>query len=244
MMPTFTDPVLDGRVAVVTGGGSGIGRALARALAERGASVWINGRREEPLAETASANPSRIRWLRGDVTEASGCGPLVEAIGREFGALHLLVNNAAILGPVARLEHCSPEAFDDVMKVNVSGLYRMTYALLPLLRAGAPGASIINLSSGVGRRGRGTWGAYAASKFAVEGLTQVWADEFRGEGIAVNAVNPGGTATAMRAAAVPDEDPSTLPSPGDVVPSFLYLLSPEALAQGLSGVSIDSRDFQ
>ncbi|MEE2828974.1 MAG: SDR family NAD(P)-dependent oxidoreductase, partial [Myxococcota bacterium] len=134
MSPSFTDPVLDGRVAVVTGGGTGIGRAVARALAERGAAVWINGRREEPLAETASANPSRIRWVRGDVTTASGCDPLIESIGRDFGALHVLVNNAAILGPVARLEECSPEAFDDVMKVNVSGLYRMTHALLPLLR--------------------------------------------------------------------------------------------------------------
>lgn len=243
MTVPYTDPDLSGRGAVITGGGTGIGRALALALAARGATVWITGRRQAPLEETAAHHPDRIRWLQLDVSERVDPSPLFTAVEQELGALHVLVNNAAILGPVGSLEEIDPAAVPAVFDINIYGVYLTTWQMLPLLRSAAPGAAVINLSSGVGRRGRGGWGPYAASKFAVEGLTQVWADEFRGQGIAVNALNPGGTATAMRAAAAPQEDPSTIPRPEDIVPAFLYLLSEEARAQGLSGVSIDARDF-
>ena len=241
--PSFTDPVLAGRVAVVTGAGSGIGRAFAIALANRGMEVWLVGRRESTLGDTARELVATCHLFRGDVTVAGDVEALATAVQRDCGRLHLLVNNAAILGPVATVDDYPPDAFTQVMDINVNGVFRVTQALMPLLRVGAPGAQIVNLSSGVGRRGYATWGAYAASKFAVEGLTQVWADELRGDGIAVNALNPGGTRTAMRAAAKPDEDPMTLPTPDDIVPSLLWLLSPEAQAMGLSGVSIDARDY-
>ncbi len=239
----FTDPVLAGRVAVVTGAGTGIGRAFSIALAQRGMEVWLVGRREEPLTDTANELVATSHLFRGDVTNPDDIEALAAAVQREYGAVHLLINNAAILGPVATIDEYPPDAFAQVMDINVNGVFRVTQALMPLLRAGAPGAQIVNLSSGVGRRGYATWGAYAASKFAVEGLTQVWADELRGTGIAVNALNPGGTRTSMRAAAKPNEDPMTLPTPEDVVPSLLWLLSPEARAMGLSGVSIDARDW-
>ncbi len=239
----FTDPDLSGRSALITGGGTGIGRALALALAARGARVWITGRREEPLEETASHHRQTMHWFAESVTDSPCPDLLVEDIRARSGSLDVLVNNAAILGPVGRLEEIDPSAVPAVFDINIFGTYLVTYRMLPLLRAAGPGASIINLSSGVGRRGRGGWGPYAASKFAVEGLTQVWADEFRGEGIAVNAVNPGGTATAMRAAAAPSEDPSTIPQTQDILPAFLFLLSEEALGQGVSGVSLDARDF-
>ena len=243
MTPDFTDPKLAGRVAVVTGAGSGIGRAFAVALAQRGMVVWLFGRREDALQDTAKLLPTKSHLFRGDVTNPGDVDALADAVQRECGQLHLLINNAAILGPVAPLDDYPADAFAQVMDTNVNGLFRTTQALLPLLRAGAPGAQIVNLSSGVGRHGRATWGGYAASKFAVEGLTQVWADELRGSGVAVNALNPGGTRTAMRAAAKPDEDPDTLPTPEDVVPSLLWLLSPEVQAMGLSGVSIDAQDW-
>jgi NAD(P)-dependent dehydrogenase (short-subunit alcohol dehydrogenase family) len=241
--PPFTDPELAGRVAVVTGGGTGIGRAFAVALAQRGMEVWIVGRRIAPLHDALEALGGGGHARACDVTKAEDVAALAAEVGAEAGRLHLLINNAAILGPVATLEHTPADAFAEVMDVNVDGVFRVTQALLPLLRLGAPGAQIVNLSSGVGRQGRARWGGYAASKFAVEGLTQVWADELQGTGIAVNAINPGGTRTSMRAAAVPDEDPGTLPSPDDVVPSLLWLLSPEAAAMGVSGVSIDARDW-
>lgn len=242
--PSFTDPVLAGRIAVVTGAGSGIGRAFAVALARRGMDVWLVGRREEPLRDTAREFVAGGHLFRGDVTDPADVEALAAAVRRDCGRLHLLVNNAGILGPVARLDDYPPDDFARVMDSNVNGVFRMTHALLPLLRVGAPGAQIVNISSTVGRQGRANWGGYAASKFAVEGLTQVWADELRGSGIAVNALNPGGTRTAMRAEAKPDEDPRTLPVPEDVVPALLWLLSPEARTMGLSGVSIDARDYQ
>ncbi|MGH7830044.1 MAG: SDR family NAD(P)-dependent oxidoreductase, partial [Candidatus Binatia bacterium] len=101
--------------------------------------------------------------------------------------------------------------------------------------------SIINLSSGVGRVGKARWGAYSPSKFGVEGFTQVLADELKEHNIRVNAVNPGGTRTEMRAEAYPEEDPSTLPAPEQITGVFLYLASDEAT--GVTGRSFDARDW-
>ncbi len=237
MTVPFTDPDLSGRTAVITGGGTGLGRAFAKALSERGAQVVITGRRRAPLDEVAAETGATV--VCGDVTDPRHVAELAQAAEQ----VDILVNNAAILGPVAALGDYPAETFEQVMRINVDGVFRVTQALLPALERSAPGSVVVNLSSGVGRTGRATWGAYAASKFAVEGLTQVWADEQRGQGIAINALNPGGTRTAMRAAAKPDEDPMTLPTPEDVVPALLYLLSGEARSMGLSGVSIDARDF-
>lgn len=103
------------------------------------------------------------------------------------------------------------------------------------------GGSIINVSSGVGRAGRARWGAYAVSKFGVEGLTQVLAEEVKELGIRVNAVNPGPTRTQMRADAYPDEDPMTLPVPDTIVPAFIYLASDDSI--GVTGQSLEARDW-
>jgi NAD(P)-dependent dehydrogenase (short-subunit alcohol dehydrogenase family) len=101
--------------------------------------------------------------------------------------------------------------------------------------------SIINVSSGVGRIGRARWGAYAASKFGVEGLTQVVADELREFGVRANAVNPGPTRTEMRAFAYPEEDPFTLPTPDAIVPVFIYLASDDSAS--VTGQSLDAQDW-
>ncbi len=232
------------RVAVITGGGTGIGRAVASDWIQAGGIAWIVGRREEVLEEASLALGSNARAFAGDVVDAEAMANLGRAIReRDGGAVHLLVNNAAILGPVETLPNYAAEDFEEVMRINVCGTFVPTQALLPLLRAGGPGSVVINLSSGVGRRGRGGWGAYCASKFAVEGLTQVWADELAAWGIAVHALNPGATRTNMRAQAKPDEDPTTLPTPEDLLPSFRYLWGEELRASATTGLSIDSRDF-
>jgi NAD(P)-dependent dehydrogenase (short-subunit alcohol dehydrogenase family) len=101
--------------------------------------------------------------------------------------------------------------------------------------------SIVNVSSGVGRAGKARWGAYAASKFGVEGFTQVLADELKDLNIRANAVNPGGTRTEMRAQAYPEEDPLTLPTPEEITDVFVYLASPESA--GVTGKSFDARDW-
>lgn len=235
--------LLTGRVALITGASQGIGHAVAAAFAREGAALILCARRPEPLERVAAALRGRgveVLAIPADVGRAADITALAEAVRRRFGRLHVLVNNASVLGPMVPLAEYPPDAWDTVLAVNLTGPFLLTRACLPLLRA-AGGGSVINVSSGVGRAGRKGWGAYAVSKFGLEGLTQILADELREEGIRVNAVNPGGTRTAMRAAAVPGEDPATLPTPEDITPVFLYLAS-EA-SREVTGKSLDARDW-
>ena len=126
---------------------------------------------------------------------------------------------------------------------SINGTCAVTKALLPLLVAARPEANIVNLTSSVGRAGRAHWGPYSASKFVVESLTQTWAQELAQDGIRVNALNPGETRTAMRAEAMPDEDPLSLPAPAQVVPSVLFLLSPQSRDAKITGRSFNSAEF-
>jgi len=233
---------LAGKVALVTGGGSGIGAAVARALAREGAEVVICGRRVQAL----DATRNEIGRLGGtaaavpaDLTRREDVVRLVEAIRARFGRLDALVNNAGILGAHAPIAEYPEDVWDAVVAANLTAVFRLTKAALPLMPRGG---SIINVSSSVGRVGRAGWGAYSVSKFGVEGFSQVLADELRERGIRVNTVNPGGTRTAMRAAAYPDEDPMALPSPDDVTPLFVYLASDEAV--GVTGRAFDARDWK
>ncbi len=235
--------LLTGRVALITGASQGIGHAVAAAFAREGAALILCARRPEPLERVAAALRGRgveVLAIPADVGRAADITALAEAVRRRFGRLHVLVNNASVLGPMVPLAEYPPDAWETVLAVNLTGPFLLTRACLPLVRA-AGGGSIINVSSGVGRAGRKGWGAYAVSKFGLEGLTQVLADELRGEGIRVNAVNPGGTRTAMRAAAVPGEDPGTLPAPEAITPVFLYLAT-EA-SRDVTGKSLDARDW-
>ena len=232
---------LTGKAALVTGGGSGIGAAVARALAREGAEVAICGRRAEALEATreaiAGAGGTAVA-LPVDLTRREDVARLVEAIRARFGRLDVLVNNAGILGAHAPIAEYPDDVWDAVIAANLTVVFRLTKAALPLVPRGG---SIINVSSSVGRIGRAGWGAYSVSKFGVEGLSQVLADELRERGIRVNTVNPGGTRTAMRAAAYPGEDPLALPSPDDVTPLFVYLASDEAA--GVTGRAFDARGW-
>lgn len=235
--------LLAGRIALITGASQGIGRAVAEAFGSEGAALALCARRPGPLEEVAAAlrgEGVEVLALPADVGKAADMAALVDAVGRRFRRLNVLVNNASRLGPIVPLAEYPTEAWEAVLAVNLTGPFLLTRACLPLLRA-AGGGSIINVSSGVGRAGRKGWGAYAVSKFGLEGFTQVLADELRDEGIRVNALNPGGTRTAMRAAAVPEEDPRTLPTPEAITPAFLYLAS-EA-SRDVTGKSLDARDW-
>jgi NAD(P)-dependent dehydrogenase (short-subunit alcohol dehydrogenase family) len=235
--------LLTGRVALITGASQGIGQAVAAAFGREGAALVLCARRPGPLEIVAAALTGQgvdVLALPADVSRAADIVALAEAARKRFGRLHVLVNNASALGPMVPLADYPLEAWETVLAVNLTGPFLLTRACLPLLRA-AGGGSVINVSSGVGRAGRKGWGAYAVSKFGLEGLTQVLADELREERIRVNAVNPGGTQTAMRAAAVPGEDPATLPTPEAITPVFLYLAS-EA-SREVTGKSLDARDW-
>jgi NAD(P)-dependent dehydrogenase (short-subunit alcohol dehydrogenase family) len=161
------------------------------------------------------------------------------ARSRQWGRLDGLVHNAGILGPRAPIEHHDVGDWQRVLHVNLTAPFILCRCLLPLLLK-SEDASILFTSSGVGRRGKAFWGAYAVSKFGVEGLSQVLADELENKpNIRVNAINPGATRTAMRAAAYPAEDPDRLKTPEQILGVYLYLLGPDS--RGVTGQSFDAQ---
>ena len=246
-MPSAYQPSADllaGRVVLVTGAGDGIGRAAAMAYAEHGADVVLLGRTRSKLEAVFDAIeattetrpvvvPADLLHIGEDAANA-----LADSIRDEYGRLDGVLHNAGALGPRNPIAHYPLQDWLDVMQVNVNAAFTLTRALLPLLDA-SDDASVVFTSSGVGRKGRAYWGAYAVSKFATEGLVQVLADEVANAGrIRVNSLNPGGTRTAMRAAAYPGEDPATLPEPSEHMGLYLYLMGPDS--QGVNGRQFDA----
>jgi len=234
---------LTGKVALVTGGSRGIGRAIALAYAREGAKVFICARREQELKATADeirAAVGEASWIAADISKTREVKRLMREVRRLYGTVHVLVNNASILGPRETIVRYPLSDWERVMRVNLTALFGVTKEVLGMMIPQKEG-SIINLSSGVGRVGKARWGAYAASKFGVEGFTQVLADEVREWNIRVNAVNPGGTRTEMRAEAYPQEDPLTLPTPDEITGVFVHLASSES--EGVTGKSFEARDW-
>ena len=216
---------LEGRVALITGAGRGIGRAVALAYAQEGASLALCARTSTELAATVEAAQALGADASGRTADISRCEDVetwVSQAASGFGRIDILVNNASAFGPRVELWDYPEEAFRQVLDVNVTGVFLVTQAVL---RAGMleQGGHIVNLSSGAGRRGGARWGAYTASKFAIEGLTQMRAAELEDRGVRVNTVNPGGTRTRARAEAFPEEDPATLKSPEAVGQAFVEL---------------------
>ena len=212
---------LTGKVALVTGGSRGIGRAVADSFAREGAKVFITARGEKDLATAAKAirgAGGEVSWHAADLAKAGEVRNLLREVKRVYGGLQVLVNNASVLGPREAISHYPLRAWEEVIKVNLTGLFMVTQEALRVMipHKDHQECSIINVSSGVGRVGKSRWGAYAVSKFGVEGLTQVLAAEVADDNIRVNAVNPGATRTRMRAEAYPEEDPMTLPIPDNI----------------------------
>ena len=243
-MASSDAPRLDGKVALVTGASRGIGRAVAAAYARAGARVYICGRNKDDLDsavhELQTSGGGEVDGCVADVGLAEDGKRLVRSATRRFGAIDVLVNNASVLGPRVPIAEYPNPAWEEVLRINLSGVFFLCREILPLMLAKRSG-SIINVTSGVGRQGKARWGAYAVSKAGLECLTQVLADELKGSGIRVNAVNPAATRTAMRAHAYPQEDPLTLPEPKAIVGIFLYLASEASVA--VSGQSLDARDW-
>ena len=241
-MASDTDQILAGKVALVTGGSRGIGRAIAEAYARAGAKVFICGRNADHLGRAIDQvrGVGVIEGIAGDVGDPLDVERIVQATINRFGAVHVLVNNASILGPRQPLSQYPVADWSEVLRINLTGIFLMVRAVLPIMFEQRMG-SIINLSSGVAKKGRARWGAYAVSKAGVEGLTQVLADEVSASGIRVNTVNPAPTRTEMRALAYPSEDPLNLPTPDEILPVFLYLASDASAT--VSGQSLEARDW-
>lgn len=238
--------LLADRVILITGAGDGIGRAVAMACARHGARILLLGRTvpklERVYDEIESAGGPRPSIVPMDlaVAQAPAYAQLAETVDREFGRLDGLLHNAGILGQRSPIEHYDMKVWHEVMHINLTVPFAMTQTLLPQLMASRD-ASVVFTSSGVGRQGRAFWGAYAVSKFGIEGLCQILADELQGNShVRVNAINPGRTRTAMRRAAYPAEDPETLPTPEDIVTPYLFLLGPDS--KGITGESLDCQN--
>ena len=235
---------LAGRVIAITGPTRGIGHAVALACARHGANVILIGRNVKRLeavhAEIESAGgESTIAVLDLERSIAKDYDAIAAAVQERYGRLDGLLHNASILGSLAPVEHYDIPTFCRVMQVNVTATFALTQVLLPALKR-SQDASIVFTSSSVGRRGRAYWGAYAASKFAIEGLSQVLAAELEGiSQIRVNALNPGATRTLMRRQAYPSENPADLPAPEDIVSSYLALLGPAS--RGVTGQSLNAQ---
>ena len=233
---------LKDKTALITGAGSGIGKAIAKAYVEEGASIIICGRNEKSLKDACKeiSQYGKIEYVRTDIIKKDDVKRLARRVEEKWNRLDILVNNASILGVRTTILDYPEDIWEEVIDVNLNGQFFVIKAVLHFLLKSNNG-SIINVSSSVGRRGKALWGAYAASKFGLEGLTQVLADELSSSKVRVNSVNPGGTRTEMRARAYPDEDPMTLPTSKDIVPIFLYLASDESA--GITGKSFDARDW-
>jgi NAD(P)-dependent dehydrogenase (short-subunit alcohol dehydrogenase family) len=220
-----------GRVILVTGASSGLGRALAIECARAGASVILSGRNGPKLErvydeiEKSGAPQPAIALLDLANAIAVDYDSLANVIDAEFGKLDGLVHAAALLGDRTPLEQYDVPTWCKVLHVNLTAPFILTQVLLPSLRK-SKDASVIFVSSGAVRNLRPFWGAYAVSKSGLEAVRGLLAQETEGEpNLRVNSVNPGRMRTAMRAAAYPAEDPNTVPTPQSVCGMFLYLLS-------------------
>ena len=234
----------ENRVVMVTGATGGIGRAVARDLVRSGATVVLHGRNEKaleslyqelkPLGPEPSVAQMDLERAQGPQYDA-----LTAEIESRYGRLDGLLHNAAILGDRSPIEHYDIGLWQRVLLVDLTAPFILTRCLLPLLRS-SPDASVLFTTSGVGRRGRAYWGAYAVAKAGTEGFAEVLADELENTPVRVNVINPGRTRTRMRARAYPAENPASVPPPESLTTAYLYLLG--GASRGVRGQRFDVQD--
>lgn len=221
---------MDKRIALITGASRGIGRAIAIALAQQNVHVILTARTVGALEEvddiirTAGGSASLLPM---DIRQHAQIDALGAELYERYKRLDILIGNAAMLGDLSPVAHMDPTQFEHIFSVNVTANYRLLRSMDPLLRL-SPAGRVVMVTSGAAKTPYAYWGAYAASKAALEALTLSYAAELQKTSIRVNLVDPGAIATAMRASAFPGEDASSLPTPESVVPLFLTLCSPDA----------------
>ena len=243
----YTPPagILNNHVILVSGAGSGIGRAAAIALAEHGATVVLAGRTlakleatYDEIEENGYPQPA-IFPINFESATAHDYEALKTTLDDTFGRLDGLLHCAGELGPRTPLEQYAESEWDKLMHVNLKSAFMLSKSLLPLLQKSA-NPRVLFTSSSVAKKGRAYWGAYAISKAGINNLTEVLADEMEAEeSFCVNALNPGATRTPMRAAAYPAENPDCVTPPEQLMNRFIFLLSPGC--KGVSGQIFDAQ---
>ncbi len=225
---------LDGKVVLVTGASRGIGYAAGLEAARRGAHViavarTVGGLEELDDAIQAVGGSSTLVPL--DLRDGDAVDRLGAAIFERWGHLDGLVANAGQLGVLSPVAHIKPDDFDKVLAVNVTANYRLLRSLDLLLRQADAGRAVF-VSSSAARSARPFWGLYAASKAALDALVKSYSGEVATTNVRVNVFYPGAVRTAMRAKAMPGENPETLPAPSEIAPKLVDMLSPSLTEQG------------
>lgn len=224
---------LTGKNILITGAGDGIGRQAALTYAKLGATVILLGKTIKKLEDVydeiiaqGSLEPAIIPLDLKGATKQNYID-MSATISEQVGQLDGVLLNASMLGELTPFTQIHEQIFDEVMKVNVTSQCLIAQALIPSLLL-AKNASMVFTSSSVGNQGRAFWGPYSISKFAIEGMMQVIADEYENTSLRTNAINPGATKTNMRASAFPAEDKSKLATAADIMPLYVYLMSDDS----------------
>jgi len=234
---------LANKTILVTGAGSGIGKSAAITYASHGANVILLGKTKSKLEKAYDeierygyAAPS-ISLMNLLLADANDYQELIDNLLAEFNKLDGLLLNAAILGDRSPIEQYDVKKWVETIHINLTSQFILVKTLLPALKKSG-NASVVFTSSDVGKIGKAFWGAYSVSKFGVEGLCQILAEEFDNDSaIRFNCINPGAVRTKMRKEAYPLENPEDLPSPDEVMEKYLWLMS-EA-SKNISGKSFD-----
>jgi NAD(P)-dependent dehydrogenase (short-subunit alcohol dehydrogenase family) len=225
---------LAGRLALITGASRGLGAATALAYAKEGAHVVLVARTVgglEAVDDQVKAVGGSATLVPLDVTDGPGIDRLGAALHERFGRLDILVGNAGVLGTLSPVGHFEPKVFEEVMAVNVTANWRLIRSMDPLLRRSDAGRAIF-VTSGASRKILPYWGAYAASKAALDMLVGVWAAEVAHTAVRVNLFNPGPTRTAMRRQAFPGENEAQQTPPEAHAESLIKLALPSCTMNG------------
>jgi NAD(P)-dependent dehydrogenase (short-subunit alcohol dehydrogenase family) len=225
---------LSDHIALVTGASRGIGAAAALALAQAGAHVIAVARTVgalEELDDRIKAAGSSATLVPLDVKDSDGIVRLAAALDERYGRLDVLIGNAGILGPLSPLGHVQPKDWDNLFAVNVTANWQLIRCMDSLLRTAQAGRALF-LTSAVAYKGRAYWGAYAASKAALDALVRSYAAECATTNVRANLFAPGPTCTRMYLGAFPGVDPATLPTPDDVAKAMVPLCLPACTENG------------
>ena len=225
---------LKGRIALVTGASRGIGYFTALELAKAGAHVVACARTVgglEELDDAIKAAGGSATLVPFDLADMAAIDKLGGAINERWGKLDIMVANAGVLGTISPIGHVEAKVFEKVININVNATWRLIRSLEPLLIKSDAGRALI-LSSSAAHKCKPFWGPYSASKAAVEALARTWAGETQRLPLRILCVDPGATRTAMRAQAMPGEDPETVPHPSEVAAKLLPLVGPQQTETG------------
>jgi NAD(P)-dependent dehydrogenase (short-subunit alcohol dehydrogenase family) len=227
---------------MISGGSKGLGAALARRFAAEGAALSICARTAgamDPLVDEIRKAGGVCFGFRCDVTCEEDVEGWLRATVEQLDRVDVLVNNASILGPRVPIVRYPPDAWREVLEVNLTGAYLFARTCIPTLTETR--GSMIHVSSGVGDHGRPNWGAYCVAKNGLEALSEMLAGELAEAGVRSNAVDPGAMRTEMRAEAYPEEDPGSVPPPLDITDVFVYLASDRS--RDVTGKRFRAREF-